>query len=268
MINLEYYQVFGSLVMAFITQTIYVDDCLTSKSISEYSPLLQAMVKILQKIINNYEYHESIITNQLIESKSHFNASEVAIALFPLIIYCYQSPYKLEQELNKLIELQLLTIKEINSIKILSLIVYLILGNNLNLTIISEQISQESELKNGEEIIEIQIIKKLIKQKLPLTQVEEELNCRITPSNLGIYQALYSFLSMPENLEISLSRSSQFSQQSETTTILTGLLLGLKHGYLTIPYQWRKAIVTDKQIKPIETLSKQLVARWQGKLEI
>ena len=147
--------------MAFVSYGIYIKKSLNSYAIDNYLPL-KATINILENIINRYQSDEQIISHNLRGICSKFAPSEQAIALFPLIIYCYQSPHKLEQELDKIIELQPLKNRDINSIKILSVIIYLILEEKIDFSNITEQISQELALENAQEIKEIQLIEKLI----------------------------------------------------------------------------------------------------------
>ncbi len=264
-ICLKYSQVLGSLISSLIAYKLANDNWQTC-SYLEYLPL-QVALKLIHRIINNHQDDQFILTEELIESIDNLNDSEVAIALFPLIIYCYQNVPKLERECDRLNNSLLDKKRDFNDLKIFSIIVYLILDNKIVQQKITKKINEQLELNNLEELKEIQLIETLLINKSPLTRVEEQLTMKIKTSNLGIYQSLYSFLSIPDNLEISLQRSTKFSEQKETSAVLTGLLLGLKHSYSAIPFDWRKTVKTEQIFPEIEQSSQQLVARWQGKSE-
>jgi hypothetical protein len=268
-ICLEYSQILGALTSAKIACNLV----LPQKNLfnfQRYIPL-EFNFTIINKIINLKLENELILTEDLWQEIAYFNDTEMTIALFPLIVYCYKNKNKLEQELNKLFNKNQRKIY-FNYIKLVEIVIFMIIENRLNRQNIFDEIHQSFASKNHFlNIAENQLLENLVMNKLTLSEVEEELiNSPILSSaNRGIYQALYSFLTMNYSWEISLQRSSQFSQQKKETTILTGLLLGLHHGYWNIPFSWRNRIKADQEneMSKIENLSQQLVARWQGKLD-
>ena len=266
LIDLKYAQVFGSLLGGVIASQLNEHNQIQENYFSEYLPL-QINRIILNNIITNENYYDDILSQKMIQVTHEFDENELAIALFPLIIYCYQDIERIEQELNNFKYVNPTQIRELDNLKILIIIVYLILDNQCNNQDLVIAIKDKIEIEKEAEITGIQLIEDLIKSRFPLTQVERQITRHIQASSRGIYQALYSFLSMPENVGMSLQRSRQFSQQRETTMVLTALLLGLKQGYLQIPAHWRQAIAQQDIYTEIAKLSQQLVARWRGKLQ-
>ena len=279
-ICLEYSQVFGYLISGLIGYNVITNQT-DILGINQYFPW-QFSLKLSQRIIDLGVEDEPILNKDFIDCFADFNDAQMTIALFPLIIYCYKNNYKLEQELERLTNYVSIAKTSLNNIKIISLIIYLILDQKINCDKISIQISKGIESNNLEYLRWIKLIEIIIEQKLSLTKVEEKIiNSDLSSlSNLGIYQALYSFLTMPKNWEICVHRSKQFSQQQLETTILTSFLLGLYNGYLAIPYHWRKIVSSENaknqklndfnfysSISKLENISQQIVARWQGKLE-
>ena len=94
--------------------------------------------------------------------KSPFLWGRIFLKLLCAFVIAHFGKKRLEQELDKIIELQPLKNRDINSIKILSVIIYLILEEKIDFSNITEQISQELALENAQEIKEIQLIEKLI----------------------------------------------------------------------------------------------------------
>lgn len=261
LICLEESQIFGALTSAKIACNLVIPqkDLFDFK---QYIPL-EFNLRIINKIINLNLENELVLTEDLREEIACLNDTEKTIALFSLIVYCYKNTSKLEQELNKLFNKNQQK-KYFKHFKLVAIVIFMIIENKLNWQNIFNEIYQKFEGKN-------QLLENLVMSKLTLSEVEEELiNSPILSSaNRGIYQALYSFLTMNYSWEISLQRSSQFSQKKEETTILTGLLLGLHHGYWNIPFSWRNRLKAyqENEMSKIENLSQQLVARWQGKLD-
>ncbi len=262
-IYLEYSQVFGSLVSSLIAFKLTKNNL----EIEEYLPL-QICFYLLEDITNRSQYNLDIIIQKFGQQIHDFNESQITIALFPLILYHSQNLTQLEIELNLITQNLSLKPEQLDSIKIYIILVILItekklINENLffNIKAKLEEVEEDNILFSN-----LELIKQLIEQKLTLLEIETKFLEIIKLDNLAIYQALYSFLSLPNNLEISLSRSSQFKYYQTETVVLTGFLLGLKNGYLTIPYQWRKTIEQEESVSKISILSDKLVAKWQGKL--
>jgi hypothetical protein len=279
-ITLENSPIFASLVSGVIAYNL-IDNSADISSINNYLPW-QFNLNLFPRIINLIEEEKLILTEEHIYELLDCNEAEMAIALYPLIIYCYKNDYRLEQELETIINYSSSKDRLLNDLRIFTEVIYLILDKKIEKERIISPINSQIDSDKIESIRLIQFIETAIEQKLPLTKVEEKLIAQELYSypNLGIYQALYSFFCLPENWEISLSRSKQFSQQQLVTSILTGLLLGLYHGYLGIPNHWRKKISSKKignqksvdshfvsYILNLENISHKLVARWQGKLD-
>ena len=182
----------------------------------------QNIIDIIKIIIDQSYFHKVLICEKISNDLDKINDTEKAIALFPLVIYYYENTDKLERELDYLYQSKLLNINLINGLKILTAIAHLVIQKQIKPEQISKQLKEKLQIETEEELKIIAIIEQHINQKSPLTQVENTLSTMTNSSDLGIYQALYSFLSMPNNLPVSLSRSSQFSKQTRETTILTG----------------------------------------------
>ncbi|NCO75340.1 MAG: hypothetical protein GW795_03155 [Cyanobacteria bacterium] len=256
-------KVLGSFITAFIGKNLVNQH---SNFIKNNHDSFSLACQLLQYLaINNYQFQLFWQTQS-----QHFFPSDIAIAMFPLMIYNYHNPKILEKELAIISNNYSLGKIEEDSIKIIITIVNLILTNELEFSeIIGNLTKGKDEIKNY-----LQLIEEFIKNHAPLTQVEEKLSTNIPKNLLSIYQSIYCFFSFPDNLKISLQRSSYFAQESEATAILTGYLLGLYHGYINIPYQWRteinftsSPIESNLKIKEIEILTEKLVANWQGKMD-
>jgi len=206
-------------------------------------------------------FHQELFT-QDIHSLSQLSLDEGAIALFPLFLYFHGDNHNLEQILERIKTNHLPSNFNINSWKILIIVISLIIEKKIKNTNICKEIINYFEEYQEEDIRDIKLIDKLISARIYLTQAEEILRENVDRNSLGIYQSIYNFFCLPDNPKITLLRSQQFTNSQETTRILTGFLLGLNNDYDYIPplgdiqYQ---GITIDKIIT-------QFVAQWQGKI--
>lgn len=259
LIYLSFDKILGSLTTALIGKNLtnYSDKNPIHLD-NHYSPLTIAF-DVLKSLTDNQIIEEKLLVNQC----RYLNSNEISIAFFPLIIYNYHNPEKLALIIDNYCNSKV----NQDSIKVFAIIVNLILSQQLEFKKITPQIIVNLESKKEEIINYLHLIDKMINYHQPLIEVDKIFNDNFNQDSLAIYQSLYIFLCQPYPLENSLKRSAYFSQQSESTIILTGYLLGLYHGYLNIPYQLRRKQELQTKIKEIEKLTKKLVAQWQGKMD-
>ncbi|MTF37620.1 hypothetical protein [Cyanobacterium aponinum] len=209
----------------------------------------------------NDEFHQKIYNEYSIYPDS-LSLSEGAIAFFPLFLFYYGDNRNLDKKLELIKDNYFSSNTNLNSWKILIIITNLILRKKLEIDKITLQTVSFLEQYTLEELEAIKIVEHLIREKIYLTEAEKILQAKIDNHELGIYQALYSFLCLPNNIPMSLSRSKQFIHQQETTRILTGFLLGLYNGYSPI-YSF---VNFTYQEKAFEQIIDQFVAQWRGKI--
>ncbi len=270
LLHLSFDKILGSFFTALIAEGLTNNG---DKNIvmlgNNYYPLT-IVFDILKSLTDDVIIDEQLLVSQF----KNLSATEISIALFPSIIYNYQSPEKLAQQLAIISENGCYSKVSEDGVIVFIIIVNLILSKQLELKQITPQIMPYLEDKKQETINHLQLIDKMIIDKHLLTEVDCIFRQKFRKDFQGIYQGLYSFFSYPSNFENSLLRSTYFSQESQSTAILTGYLLGLYHGYLNIPHQWRlhssppsSQIQLNPKIKEIVILTKKLVANWQGKMD-
>ncbi|MBE9221210.1 hypothetical protein IQ215_00725 [Cyanobacterium stanieri LEGE 03274] len=186
------------------------------------------------------------------------NLEKRAIALIPLILYCYENPLKLATYLQEIKEKLLIDNLREESIFDLMEIFRLVLTKKDHL---NWQTLINSDRKQLTTLCSITYTNNNIKA------VEKQIKELYNPQEIFIYQAIYSFISLPNYVEISLLRSTCFEHQKQLTAIVTGLLLGLNNGYHSLPLSWRKYLQLIPLIreKNIDQLSQNFVDKWQGK---
>ncbi len=199
---------------------------------------------------------------QHIHSFSQLSLDEGAIALFPIFLYYYGDNHGLERELEWIKTNYWGDNININSYKILIVVINLIINKQSISEASIKQIINDLEEYKEEEIREIKLIKQLISEKIYLTQAQEILKENIEENSLGIYQSLYNFFCLPHSPKTALVRSQKFRYSQQITKVLTGFLLGLNNGNDGI------SILGDFQYqgKKIQQIIKQFVAQWQGHL--
>lgn len=214
----------------------------------------------MEREINDEFYRK--IRNEYNIYPDSLSLSEGAIAFFPLFLFYYGDNSNLDEKLELIKNDYFTSNTNLNSWKILIITINLILQKQLKIDNIALQIVSFLEKYTLEELEAIKIVEHLIREKIYLTEAEKILQAKIDNHELGIYQALYSFLCLPNNIPMSLSRSKQFTHKQETTRILTGFLLGLYNGYSSI-YSF---VNFTYQEKAFEQIIDQFVAQWRGKI--
>lgn len=252
-------KILGSFITALIAQNLTNNRDSNFINLENNNNLLILAFNILKDLTNDLNVDEKLLANQC----KDLIASEISIALFSLIIYTYQNPEKLAIILDNCCG------SKVNqeSIKIFIIMVNLILSQQLEFKKITPQIMAYLDDKKQEIINHLRFIDEMIINRQPLKEVNNIFKENFKEDSLAIYQSLYAFFSYPYHLENSLQRSTYFAQQSQATTILTGYLLGLYHGYIHIPYSLRSQLKLNPKIREIEILTEKLVANWQGKMD-
>ncbi|MGI0480043.1 hypothetical protein ACN4EE_04555 [Geminocystis sp. CENA526] len=190
---------------------------------------------------------------------TNFEENISFISLFPLIVYSYQNA-----ETKEIIEQWQ---NQQPTLEILVIIVNLILSKKLNLNEPIKQIINHLNTQDSSLINSLDRLDRTLSNKETLTVIETIFKDNFALESVAIYQTLYLFFSNPYALENCLQRSLYFSQKIQETTILTGYLLGLYHGYSNLSSEWLNTIKLNPKTKEIKTLTEKLVAKWQGKMD-
>lgn len=255
LIYLSQDKILGSFIMAMISQKLTQNNHDNLLNL-HYNYPLNVSIDIFRNIANDTIIDENILLNKI----KILDPIDTIITIFPLIIYQYH-----HEKLVILDNSNELT-QHKNTINIFINIIYLLLtkepkNNKINLNDLIFLADKNQNIINYFTLINTMIINHQL-----LTEVEQIFQNNIPVDDLAFSQSLYSFFSNLSNIKSSLKRSIYFSHQSQKTAILTGYLLGLYHGYLNIPYEWRKQIKSSSWMIEINQLTQKLVARWQGKI--
>lgn len=259
LIYLSQDKILGSFVSALIGQKLTQNSNENPTNL-DYNYPLNISFEILKDLVN----HKIIDENLFIDKVKNLDTIDTIISIFPWIIYNYQNNEKLIIITNNFHDL--IKVNQ-NGINLFINIINLILNQGLKSKIMTFDTILSLKDKNESINDYLLLINEMIIKQQPLTEVDNIFKQNIPKDSLALYQSLYAFFSNLYNFESSLNRTIYFSQQSQATSILTGYLLGLYHGYIHIPYQWRSQIKLDSQIAEIHQLTQKLVAQWQGKID-
>jgi hypothetical protein len=239
--------------------------------IEDFSPCINIALTGIKSIVNSWEFNQKSwlmhIANDYpnyLKYKSNFNLAETAISLSPLICYSYDNERQLELDLEEGIKLWLKSEFNENVIKFWAFILTEILSKKINFHREFFIKIDSNDYNLTEEFSELKIIKEAILNQLTLTDLSSKFSQKIDPETRVIYQAIYFFISLPNDFYLSLRRSTNINYQPILTSTLTGFLLGLNNGYLAIPYKYRYHLESQTIYDQIEQLSFGLIETWTG----
>ena len=165
-------------------------------------------------------------------------SGELAVASLPIVLFFHDQPNVLREYLSEIAKLS----QESNCFAHLWIWSY---GINLVLQEKIEAkdiITQLLNLKEAQETPfgeQLETIQKLLCEQASLKKVEQELNKKEQSNSLAIAQALYCFLSTPQQFRLCVSRSLQMKSQPYITATLTGAIAGVYNSWFGIPLDWR-----------------------------
>ena len=189
LLHLSFDKILGSFFTALIAEGLTNNG---DKNIvmlgNNYYPLT-IVFDILKSLTDDVIIDEQLLVSQF----KNLSATEISIALFPSIIYNYQSPEKLAQQLAIISENGCYSKVSEDGVIVFIIIVNLILSKQLELKQITPQIMPYLEDKKQETINHLQLIDKMIIDKHLLTEVDCIFRQKFRKDFQGIYQGLYSF---------------------------------------------------------------------------
>ena len=193
------------------------------------------------------------------------DCSELAVASLPIVIFFHDQPNILREYLSEIAKLS----QQPNcfaDLWIWSYGINLVLQGNIE---IKDLISKLLNLKEAQETLfgeQLETIQKLLGEQASLKQVGYELNQKSPSNSSAMAQALYCFLSTPQQFRLCVSRSMQIKSQPHLTATLTGAIAGIYNSWFGIPIDWRlnpqlSKVNAEHQVsKQVE----QVVNNWLG----
>ena len=192
-------------------------------------------------------------------------SSELAVASLPIVLFFHDQPNVLREYLSEIAKLS----QQPNGFAELWIWSYgisLALQGNIE---IKELLTKLLSLKEAQETTlgtQLETIKKLLSEQSSLKQVTWELSTKGQFNSPAIAQALYCFISTPQQFRLCVSRSMQMKSQPHLTATLTGAIAGVYNSWFGIPINWRLHPQLSKvsaELKVSEQVE-QVVNTWLG----
>ncbi|MCS6941327.1 MAG: hypothetical protein RML10_07325 [Geminocystis sp.] len=202
--------------------------------------------------------------SQTSNSRFVFNKSRIPIVIYPLIVYRYGDRKTLSEELYYIGKNMEYSAEEINSWLVWAILIHLIWGREIKMGKITPQITKYLETYKEEEIKPLEVVDMLVEKKSTLREAEAVLTETVDGSELAVYQSIYNFLCLPNNVEKGIMRSTHFQKQKEETIALSSIILGMFNGWKAINKRcWFFRNNRDKLME----MSQKLVDKWRGKMQ-
>ena len=199
---------------------------------------LESLNLLSKGSLRQIDWYASYSSFLLPKFNGKIGSSELAVASLPIVLFFHDQPNVLREYLSEIAKLT----QESNcfaDLWIWSYGISLVLQGNIK---IEELITKLLSLKEAQETPfgeQLETIQKLLCEQASLKKVEQELNKKEQSNSLAIAQALYCFLSTPEQFRLSVSRSMQMKSKPQLTATLTGAIAGVYNCWFGIPIDWR-----------------------------
>lgn len=261
----------GALIGALIGENLAINQGKINFDLYEPSSgLKKAMLGI--KTLNNYSHldFQSWLTNldknqvDLLKIKNSNNMSEIIISILPLTLFYYKNLDNITENLYVIESLCFDADFSRENLLIWVYIIKILLENQFN---INHLIDVIKPLMNLEKSLNMEILSKIdsyLKTKSTLIEVSDYLQDNCDPNSMAIFQALYCFMAIPNDFSFCLKRCLYTKNQTQLTTTLTGILLGLYNSYDNVPFSWRLKIQQSLKGKEMLECSEVLFATWSG----
>jgi hypothetical protein len=226
----------------------------------------QLQWQLIEELIENQDsYFSPKIKDKLAKLYTLDNSGKVALATLGINIYSHENRGFWQKQLNKLMEESNYQQRENLDLIIWGEVIALILKN--------KPMSQSNFWKQL--LINIQDIDSPLKEKIKIIYHHQQLNktsreiSKILktypqPENTSLAMAIYYFSDTMENMEISVNRAKNSSEQTLITTALTAGLSGFYNGWDGMPLKWRIMIKKQHIYCTFDKLIYRLFALWCG----
>jgi hypothetical protein len=255
----------GTLIGEQLTYNtnIFLDN---STSKTHFSSWSQLQWQLIEELIENQDcYFSAKIKDKLAELDTLENSAKIALATLGINVYSHENLSFWQKQLNKLIAQSNYQKKENLDLMVWGEVIALILKNK---TMSQSHFWQQL-------LVNIQDIDSPLKEKIKIIYHHQQLNktsreiikiikTHPQPENTPLAMAIYYFSDTIENMEISVNRAKNSSEQTLITTALTAGLSGFYNGWDGIPLKWRIIIKKQPIYCSFDKLIYKLFALWCG----
>ena len=189
---------------------------------------------------------------------SHFCSSFLPIITLPLFLFYHDSQHQLEMQLRWLLETWRLPQRRLPALLFWGQVIAFILREQFTLNLLIDQLRRQ--MPDFSELLAS--VQQSVATLIPLSQAIA--SWQLPPEQLQMAVALYSFLSTPEDLRLSILRSQQQEKIIPGVSALTGSLSGAYNSTNGIPINWYQLIKNHSVLKGYTNQINILFAKWSG----
>ncbi len=224
-------------------------------------------LKIHQEITTQIPLHfdQSLCWEDLrINSASKITISEMALAVFPIILYYHDNLHQLELLLHQSAQYWQIPLSNLDGILWWSTAISLVLREKLNPEDLWQQLTVTSQTFINSLSKDLGSLQILFDRGLSITEVTEELSLAVQPSNLPFLLSLYCFYQTPENFTLTMKQAMSVKHRTSDLLVLTGFLSGAYNSRTGLPVNWEKFCQNQDNYQKILQLGKRVFAVWSG----
>ena len=224
-------------------------------------------LEINQEITNQIPLHcdQSLSWEDLnFNSGKKITSSELALAIFPIILYYHDNLHQLEFLLHQSAQYWQIPWSNLDGILWWSTAISLVLREKLDPEDLWQQLTITSEIfitSFGNNLVNLQI---LFERGLSITEVTAELSLVVIPDNLPFLLSLYCFYQTPENFTLAMKQAMNVKHQTAALLALTGFLSGAYNSITGLPVNWEKFCHNGDDYQKIRHLGRKIFALWSG----
>ncbi len=224
-------------------------------------------LEINQEIMTQIPLHfdQSLSWEDLpINSGEKITISELALAVFPLILYYHDNLHQLEFLLHQSAQYWQIPWSNLDGILWWSTAISLVLREKLDPEDLWRQLTVSSEFFSTSLSDNLGNLQILFDRGLSITEVTTELSLVVTPDNLPFILSLYCFYQTPENFTLAMKQAMNVKRQTTDLLALTGFLSGAYNSRTGLPVNWEKFCHNGDNYQKICHLGRRVFALWSG----
>ena len=240
--------------MRYLLQERFIGACLGGVIAERLSHQIKAS---LNKLENNQifwlEIHREIISqipldlsqslswkDFSIKSGKKITISELALLVWPLILYYHDNLPQLEFVLHRSAQYWQIPDSHLDGILWWSMAVSLVLREKLNPEDLLNQLTAAAKTLRHSLLQDLVVLQKIFDRGLTVTEATAKLSLSVHPHNLPFLLSLYCFSQTPEDFSLTIKQAMKVKYVNADLLALTGFLSGAYNSRLGLSISWEK----------------------------
>ena len=190
--------------------------------------------------------------------------SEIALVVFPIIIYYHDNLHQLEFLLHQAFEYWRIPLSDLDGILWWSIAISLVLREKLNPENLWQQLTITSQMRENSLNKDLTSLAVIFNRGLSITEVKTELSLVAHPSEITFLLSLYCFSQTPENFMLTMKQAMSLQNKDPNLLALTGFLSGAYNSRAGLSVNWEKFCQNGDEYQKIWQLEKKVFALWSG----